>query len=680
MCGSAPGFGECVLFQARKLFSQGCLLMLVKTMSKTLLLHLCMLTGVLFFGHLPKLEAQEAQESADLVLLIDGSENIGAANFRLVRDLALRVIEELDVGRDLIRVALVIYGADPEIKFYLNSYDDKGDIRNVVQGLNFIGGADSNLGAALEKVTESLLSPEAGGRAEEGVPQALVIISAGQATDDFSEGERALKQANVYTFGVAIGESASAELQVIASDRSFVLSAPDVRTVANMGDRLLPYIKGVAQRSIVIHTEFTEALAVSKRDIIFLIDSSMGATFVNAVRDFIRKFIDTMPIGPAEVQIGVTMFSNTPRLEIDLNSYDSKESLISALARIKPRPSPDVNIGAALEFVRTNMLTPEKGSRIQDGVPQLVLLLTSKKSKDGVQQPAEALQRMGVLTMAAGSKAADEAELKQIAFDESLVFMLKDFRMLLRNPRLIVSPLSTLSGVVVTEGPTEPEIEITTIQTQKVVRDFVFLVDGSNYVGNANLPAVRDFISSIVNQLDVRPERVRIGLIQFAERPRTVFYLNTHSTKQDVLASIAQLQLIGGNVVRTGAALQFALANHFQDSAGSRRSQGVQQVLVLITGGQSQDEVKRVADQVALAGVLTFAVGAGQAAETELKTVAFVPNLAYYEQSFATLPTVVEQMMTPLITVVGEPSVPEVTSTPDGVKVEAICNTCNTLR
>uniref|UniRef100_A0AAR2J3Z0 VWFA domain-containing protein n=1 Tax=Pygocentrus nattereri TaxID=42514 RepID=A0AAR2J3Z0_PYGNA len=196
---------------------------------------------------------------------------------------------------------------------------------------------------------------------------------------------------------------------------------------------------------------------------------------------------------------------------------------------------------------------------------------------------------------------------------------------------------------------------ILVLSTQKVVRDFVFLVDGSNYVGNANLPAVRDFISSIVNRLDVRPERVRIGLIQFAERPRTVFYLNTHSTKQDVLASIAQLQLIGGNVLRTGAALQFALANHFQDSAGSRGSQGVQQVLVLITGGQSQDEVKRVADQVALAGVLTFAVGAGQAAETELRTVAFVPNLAYYEQSFATLPTVVEQMMTPLITVVGEP-------------------------
>ncbi|XP_072542553.1 collagen alpha-3(VI) chain [Salminus brasiliensis] len=635
-------------------------------MSNIRLLPLCILMGVLYFSQLPKLDAQDAQDSADLVLLIDGSENVGAANFPLIRDLALRVIEGLDVGRDMIRVALVVYGADPEIQFYLNSYDNKVDIRNIVQGLKFLGGADSNLGAALEQVTESLLGPEAGGRAEEGVPQALVVISAGQSTDDISEGERALKQASVYTFGVAVGESASAQLQAIATEKSFVLSAPDVRTVASMGDQLLPYINGVAQRSIVIQTEFTEALAVSKRDIIFLIDSSMGATFINAVREFVKKFIDTMPIGPDEVQIGVAMFSNTQRLEIDLNSFNSKESLISALARIKPKPSPDVNIGAALDFVRMNMLTPEKGSRIQEGVPQLVLLISSKKSKDNVQQPAEALQRMGVLTLAVGSRAADEAELQQIAFDKSLVFMLKDFRMLQRNPKQIVSPLSTLAGVVVTEGPTESEIEITTIQTQRVVRDIVFLVDGSNYVGNANLPAVRDFISSIVNQLDVRPERVRIGLMQFAEGQRTEFYLNSHSNKQDVLAYIAQLQLMGGNMVRTGAALDYALKNHFQASAGSRRNQGVQQVLVLITGGPSQDEVKIVADNLALNGVLTFAVGAGQVAESELKTVAFVPDLAYYEQNFAALPSLVEQIMTPLITVVGEHVAPTGTSDTDG--------------
>ncbi|KAF4086672.1 hypothetical protein AMELA_G00087050 [Ameiurus melas] len=204
---------------------------------------------------------------------------------------------------------------------------------------------------------------------------------------------------------------------------------------------LLCTLMGILFLGILPNLNAQDEPPVSKRDIIFLIDSSMGPTLVNAIREFIKKCIDTMPIGPDQVQIGVTMFSNTPRLEIDLNSYSSKESLISALAQIKPKQSNEVNIGAALDFVRTNMLIPEKGSRIQENVPQLLLLISSKKSKDSVQEPAEALQQMGVLTMAAGSRAAEEAELKQIAFAENLVYMFKDFRQLQRSPKKVVSSL-----------------------------------------------------------------------------------------------------------------------------------------------------------------------------------------------------------------------------------------------
>uniref|UniRef100_A0A673B668 VWFA domain-containing protein n=1 Tax=Sphaeramia orbicularis TaxID=375764 RepID=A0A673B668_9TELE len=185
-----------------------------------------------------------SQDSADLVLLIDGSENVGAANFPYVRDLALRIIERLDVGRDTIRVALALYNDSPDIKFYLNSFDSKTSVLQAVKGLAYSGGTESNLGAALEEVAESLLSQTTGGRAEEGVPQMLVVISAGQSTDDTGAGDRSLKRAGVITFGVGIGDSAPADLEAVATDPSFVLSAPEFRTVANMGDQLLPYING----------------------------------------------------------------------------------------------------------------------------------------------------------------------------------------------------------------------------------------------------------------------------------------------------------------------------------------------------------------------------------------------------------------------------------------------------
>lgn len=182
----------------------------------------------------------------------------------------------------------------------------------------------------------------------------------------------------------------------------------------------------------------------------------MGTQSIGAVRDFIKRFVDVMPIGPDQVQVGVAQFSTTPRLVMDLNSYGTRDEINNALSGIRPRPGQTVNIGAALDFVRTNMLRPEKGSRLQRGVPQLILLMTSKKSSDSVEEPARALLRMGALTLAAGAKTADVDELRQIAFSENVVFTLRDFRAMPRNPKAILDSLSTLAGVVVTEVPTEP--------------------------------------------------------------------------------------------------------------------------------------------------------------------------------------------------------------------------------
>uniref|UniRef100_A0A3B4FZ66 VWFA domain-containing protein n=1 Tax=Pundamilia nyererei TaxID=303518 RepID=A0A3B4FZ66_9CICH len=185
-----------------------------------------------------------SQDTADLVLLIDGSQNIGAANFPYVRELVLRIIERLDVGRDTVRVALILYNSSPVIKFYLNSFYSKSSLLDAVKALTYTGGDESNLGAALEEVAESLLSETSGGRADEGVPQMLVVITAGPSTDDTGAGDRALKRASVITFGVAIGDTATADLETIATDISFVQSASDVREVANIGDQLLPLING----------------------------------------------------------------------------------------------------------------------------------------------------------------------------------------------------------------------------------------------------------------------------------------------------------------------------------------------------------------------------------------------------------------------------------------------------
>lgn len=189
------------------------------------------------------------------------------------------------------------------------------------------------------------------------------------------------------------------------------------------------------------------------------------------------------------------------------------------------------------------------------------------------------------------------------------------------------------------------------VERPRVVRDIVFLVDGSNYVGRNNLPFIRDFMINVVNQLEISPDQVQIGLMQFAEQPRVEFYLNTYNNKRDVVAKISGLRLTGGSVLNTGAAMNYALQNMFQPSAGLRKK--AVQVLVLITGGPPQDNALSEADRLALANIVTFTVSSGQADEDVMRKIAFVTNLAYHQQSFSEFPALAEIIMPSLITVVG---------------------------
>ncbi|XP_062379556.1 collagen alpha-4(VI) chain-like, partial [Sardina pilchardus] len=120
--------------------------------------------------------------------------------------------------------------------------------------------------------------------------------------------------------------------------------------------------------------------------------------------------------------------------------------------------------------------------------------------------------------------------------------------------------------------------------------DIVFLVDGSGSIGTENFQRVREFLHGLVDGFDVAPDRVRIGMVQYSDTQRTEFSLNTHQNKTDVLEYIDKLPYMGGGTM-TGLGLDFILKNQFVESAGSRAKEKVPQIAVVITDGQSSDNV-----------------------------------------------------------------------------------------
>lgn len=173
----------------------------------------------------------------------------------------------------------------------------------------------------------------------------------------------------------------------------------------------------------------------------------------------------------------------------------------------------------------------------------------------------------------------------------------------------------------------------------------MFLVDGSDRA-RTGFPAMRDFIVTVVEKLDVGPNKDRVSVVQYGRDAEANFYLNTHTTREDIVDSVRGLKHKGGAPLNTGAALQYVRDNVFTNSAGSRRQQGVPQMLVLLTGGRSFDNVDTPASVLKQQGVFVIGIGARSSDTNELQTISSDPSYALSVPDFTDLSNVQEQLST----------------------------------
>lgn len=154
--------------------------------------------------------------------------------------------------------------------------------------------------------------------------------------------------------------------------------------------------------------------------------------------------------------------------------------------------------------------------------------------------------------------------------------------------------------------------------------DIIFLVDSSWSIGNEHFQLVREFLYDVVKQLDVGGNDFQFGLVQFSGNPHSEFQLNTYHTLQDVLFHISHMPYMGGGT-KTGQGLEFLIRNHLTKAAGSRASNGIPQIIIVLTDGRSQDDVALPSSILKTAEVNMFAIGVQDAVEGELKEIASEP-------------------------------------------------------
>ncbi|XP_042320866.1 matrilin-2 isoform X3 [Sceloporus undulatus] len=155
--------------------------------------------------------------------------------------------------------------------------------------------------------------------------------------------------------------------------------------------------------------------------------------------------------------------------------------------------------------------------------------------------------------------------------------------------------------------------------------DLVFIIDSSRSVRPYDFEKVKEFILTILQFLDIRPDATRVGLIQYGSTVKNEFSLKTFKRKQDVERAVKRMMYLATGTM-TGLAIQYAVNIAFSETEGARPlSQNVPRVIMIVTDGRPQDPVADIAAKARNSGILIFAIGVGKVDMNTLKSIGSEP-------------------------------------------------------
>uniref|UniRef100_A0A8C0GER2 VWFA domain-containing protein n=1 Tax=Chelonoidis abingdonii TaxID=106734 RepID=A0A8C0GER2_CHEAB len=376
----------------------------------------------------------------------------------------------------------------------------------------------------------------------------------------------------------------------------------------------------------------------SVADIVFLVDESwsIGKENFRNIQDFLYIIVSSFDVGEDKIRIGLIQYSDAPHTEFFLNTYHRKEYILEKIQKLRYQGG-GTKTGQSLQFMLENHFKKTAGSRREEGVPQIAVVITDGQAQDNIQEPAKEIKDAGITLYAIGIKGASLVELQEIASDpdDKHVYEVEDFTDLQDISHNMLEVLCTAVEEVnqiahASQGmSTSPLYKTVTCNQIMVCRkatlaDIVFLVDTSTSIGRENFQKVKNFLYTLVSSLNVSSDQIRVGLAQYSNKTFRVFLLNQYSLKSDILEQIQNLPYRSGGSY-TGTALDFVRTTYFTESAGSRVLENVPQIVILITDGESNDEVKIPANKLKARGISVYVIGINVQDTTKLQEIANKP-------------------------------------------------------
>nr|XP_020475823.1 collagen alpha-3(VI) chain-like [Monopterus albus] len=397
----------------------------------------------------------------DIIFLVDGSDNTGPSGIAHIRDFILSIVQRLDVQPDQVRVAVVQYADRFKTDFSLKSHNNKAAVISAIKRLRQMGGRSSHLADAINYVTENELKPSAGARPTEA-SQHLVVLTGGRSAQDVSIYGPLLKGSGVNCIGIGTSGADMRQLALIATTPDDVLQVPTFPGLPLVQEMTIARLSG---RIVVPTQEPIETLQPKKADIVFLVDDSInvGQDDFKKVMEFITNLIDLFFNEKDNLRIGLAHYAADVTDAFYLNTHKNKQDIIDAIDKVQYKGGRKINTGAAIQHIQDIHFTKEKGSRIDEGTPQILMVVTGGRSADDSKTAALGLKNKGVRVFAIGVGDTGD-ELENLASEATTVARASTFQGLSElNEQILETLDDEVKGrlcLTVEEAPKSCSIEV----------------------------------------------------------------------------------------------------------------------------------------------------------------------------------------------------------------------------
>ncbi|XP_014643753.1 PREDICTED: collagen alpha-6(VI) chain [Ceratotherium simum simum] len=534
--------------------------------------------------------AEEAckEMKADIMFLVDSSGSIGPENFSKMKTFMKNLVSKSQIGADRVQIGVVQFSDVNKEEFPLNRYVSESEISGAIDRMAHIG-ETTLTGGALTFVSQYFSAAKG---ARPNVRKFLILITDGEAQDIVKDPAVALRQEGIIIYSVGVFGSNVTQLEEISGRPEMVFYVENFDILQHIEDDLV----------FGICSPREECKRIEVLDVVFVIDSSGSIDYdeYNIMKDFMTDLVKKADVGQNQVRFGALKYADDPEVLFYLDNLGTKWEVISMLQNDQPMGG-NTYTAEALAF-SDHMFTEARGSRLHKGVPQVLIVITDGESHDAdkLNATAKALQDKGILVLAVGIAGANPVELLAMAGSSDKYFFVETFGGL-------KGIFSDVSASVCNSSKVDCEIGQI---------DLVFLMDGSNSIDPEDFKKMKEFLASVVQDFDVSVNRVRIGAAQFSHSYQPEFPLGTFIGKREISLQIEKIQQIFG-YTHIGAALR-QVGHYFRPDMGSRINAGTPQVLLVLTDGQSQDDVAEAAEDLRRKGINIYSVGIGDVDDQQL--------------------------------------------------------------